>query len=150
MTHADPVGSVGGSSSAVGSVGRSFSAVGFVCVLERERDDGAADPVTGIEEVTVTVTVGVGDADVIPDPGSPSGRSATRATINPAMPARALTISQWTRLSQEVRARWGGREGPFDPGAEEPIEVTSDLLSRETPDVNRRTSPWLPTSPHRD
>ncbi|MEV4364210.1 hypothetical protein [Nonomuraea sp. NPDC049625] len=114
MTHADPVGSVDGSSSTVG-----FG------VLEREREDGAAD--------SVTVTVGVGDADVIPDPGSPPARSAARATINPPMPARALTISQWMRSRQDFRPFRAGREGPFDPGAEEPIEVTSDLLLMKDP-----------------
>lgn len=114
MTHADPVGSVDGSSSAVG-----FG------VLEREREDGAAD--------SVTVTVGVGDADVIPAPGSPPVRSAARATINPPMPARAPTISQWMWSRQDFRAFWAGREGPFDPGAEEPIEFTSDLLLMKDP-----------------
>ncbi|MFI9845494.1 hypothetical protein ACIHFD_51325 [Nonomuraea sp. NPDC051941] len=114
MTHADPVGSVDGSSSAVG-----FG------VLEREREDGAAD--------SVTVTVGVGDADAIPDPGSPPVRSAARATINPPMPARAPTISQWMRSRQDFRPFWAGREGPFDPGAEGPIEVTSDLLLMKDP-----------------
>lgn len=98
MTHAGLVGSVG-SGGSVGSVDGASSAVGFG-VLEREREDGVAD--------SVTVTVGVGGAGVVDDPGSPPVRSAARATINPPMPARAPTISQWTRSRQDVRAPWAG------------------------------------------